>query len=88
MWIGDGQNDLVITCEHAGKKTGTFWLSREKGGSLAEAKWTAHEISGQTEGVKYDLVEMIDLDGDGDLDALTCEERDNLGVIWYENPAR
>ena len=30
----------------------------------------------------------IDLDGDGDLDLLTCEERDQLGVHWYENPAR
>ena len=30
---------------------------------------------------------MIDLDGDNDLDVLTCEERHNLGVIWYENPA-
>ena len=24
----------------------------------------------------------------GDLDVITCEERDNLGVVWYENPAR
>ena len=23
-----------------------------------------------------------------DLDVLTCEETANLGVIWYENPAR
>ena len=30
----------------------------------------------------------VDMDGDGDLDVLTCEERDNLGVIWYENPLR
>ena len=37
---------------------------------------------------KFDRSELIDLDGDGDLDVLTCEERDNLGVIWYENPHR
>ena len=30
---------------------------------------------------------LADLDGDGDLDVLTCEEVGNLGVIWYENPA-
>ncbi len=30
----------------------------------------------------------VDLDGDGDLDVITCEERDNLGVFWYENPTR
>ena len=37
-------------------------------------------------GVKFDLVELVDLDGDGDLDAITCEEVDNLGVFWFENP--
>ena len=46
------------------------------------------DISGTIEGVKFDRIETIDLDGDGDLDVLTCEERDNLGVIWYENPLR
>ena len=29
---------------------------------------------------------VLDLDGDKDLDVITCEERDNLGVFWYENP--
>ncbi|MFK7790100.1 MAG: FG-GAP repeat domain-containing protein [Phycisphaeraceae bacterium] len=47
--------------------------------------WPAHDISG-TEGAKFDRIELIDLDGDGDLDVLTCEEATNLGVIWYENP--
>ncbi|TWU31988.1 FG-GAP repeat domain-containing protein [Novipirellula artificiosorum] len=37
-------------------------------------------------GVKFDRIEVRDLDQDGDLDILTCEERDNLGVFWYENP--
>lgn len=36
---------------------------------------------------KFDRIELIDLDADGDLDLLTCEERANLGVIWYENPS-
>lgn len=38
--------------------------------------------------VKFDRLERIDLDGDGDLDLVTCEERQNLGVVWYENPGR
>ena len=49
--------------------------------------WKDHEISG-TEGIKFDRIELIDLDQDGDLDLVTCEERVNLGVIWYENPVR
>ena len=39
-------------------------------------------------GVKFDLVQLLDIDRDGDLDILTCEERDGLGVLWYENPTR
>jgi hypothetical protein len=49
--------------------------------------WDGREISG-SDGIKHDLVQLLDLDGDGDLDALTCEERKGLGVFWYENPAR
>jgi hypothetical protein len=82
----DGRLDLVVSCENAqGAKSGCFWIS--SGGSPAEPDWTAHEISGP-EGVKYDLLELLDLDGDGDLDVLTCEEAANLGVFWYENPTR
>ena len=45
-----------------------------------------HDISGTAEGVKFDRIHIMDVDSDGDLDVITCEERDNLGVIWYENP--
>jgi len=53
--------------------------------------WESHELSGP-EGSKFDRIELIDLDGDGDLDVLTCEENyginsKGLGVIWYENPS-
>ncbi|PQO31287.1 hypothetical protein C5Y96_13165 [Blastopirellula marina] len=78
----DGQNDLVISCGNASKKHGVMWMQKREG------EWVAHFISGAEEGIKFDLLQLIDLDGDGDLDVLTCEERDNLGVIWYENPAR
>jgi hypothetical protein len=60
-----------------------MWLSYRE--SPAEGKWEAREISGP-EGVKFDLVELLDLDGDVDLDVISCEETANLGVIWYENP--
>lgn len=83
---GDGKQDLVFTCEHAkDEKSGCRWLSYRQ--SPMDKDWTAHEISGP-EGVKFDLVELLDLDGDGDLDVLTCAEIPDLGVFWYENPAK
>ena len=80
----DGRQDLVVSCEGASDgKSGVFWLSADRG--LTDPHWTAHEISGP-EGVKFDLLQLYDVDQDGDLDILTCEERDQLGVFWYENP--
>lgn len=83
---GDGKMDIVSTCEHAdGDLSGVFWLSYDK--SPADKQWTDHDIGGAL-GLKYDRFEMIDLDGDGDLDLMSCEERDQLGVFWYENPTK
>ena len=64
----------------SGGKSGVFYLRR------VGKKWIPHGLSGPA-GVKFDRIELRDLDGDGDLDLITCEERDNLGVFWYENPA-
>jgi hypothetical protein len=61
------------------------WLSYRN--APTDREWVARDISGAP-GTKFDLVRLVDLDGDGDLDVLTCEEIENLGVIWYENPAR
>ena len=52
--------------------------------------WDWHQLSGP-KGIKFDRIELLDIDGDGDLDVLTCEENygtnsQGLGVIWYENP--
>lgn len=82
----DGRTDLVISCEHAEDRHGLFWLSQRS--DDIDGPWGFQPISGRAAGVKFDRVEMLDIDGDGDLDVLTCEERDNLGVIWYENPVR
>ncbi len=83
----DGRQDIVLSCEGADKgKSGVIWLSyRDK---VTDAKWNGHDVSGKR-GIKYDRIELLDLDADGDLDILTCEEREGgkgMGVFWYENP--
>ena len=83
----DGQLDLVVSCEGATPPlSGLCWLSYEN--QPFDLAWRGREISGPA-GIKFDRIELLDLDGDSDLDVLTCEERHNgrgLGVIWYENP--
>ncbi len=78
---GDGTEDLVISCENSEAKHGVFWIPSPYGTTSP-----ARAISGLV-GTKFDLVVLHDFDGDRDLDVLTCEEREGLGVIWYENPA-
>lgn len=87
----DGRNDIVVT-KGDGDRTRAAelispvaWMSYRD--SPTEANWDSHIISGP-EGTKFDLVQLLDLDEDGDLDVITCEEVDNLGVFWYENPTR
>ena len=69
---------------------GIVWMSYRK--SAFDEAWDAHEISG-LEGIKFDLIQLLDLDGDGDLDVINTEEAAagagrGLGVVWYENPTR
>jgi len=78
---GDGLTDVVFSCENAeGPREGVVWLRRQAAGP-----WEQRTLGGPA-GVKFDLIQTLDLDADGDLDVLTCEERDQLGVVWYENP--
>jgi len=81
----DGIPDLVVSCEQAsGDKAGLVWLQGEMHDTQ---KWSLRQLAGPT-GVKFDLIQLYDLDADGDLDVICCEERANLGVFWYENPTR
>lgn len=82
----DGRMDLVVSFEESTPpRHSLFWLSHD--GMPFSENWKWHELSG-VKGVKNDQVRLADLDGDGDLDALTTEEVANLGIIWYENPAK
>ena len=78
---GDGRPDVLFSGESAfAPRSGVVWLPLRKGAT------DVRNVSG-AEGVKFDLMQLLDVDADGDLDVITCEEVDNLGVVWYENPA-
>ena len=81
----DGRMDVVTTNRGSEPAKCVAWQSWNE--SPVKRKWNEHDIGG-TEGSKFDLIELIDLDKDGDLDVVTCEEAAGLGVIWYENPSR
>lgn len=88
---GDGIHDFVISTNTNGlNKYGIVWLDGRIKDAPKESDW---KIISEAHPAKYDKVELIDLDGDGDLDLLICEENfgkksEGLGVVWYENPLK
>jgi hypothetical protein len=87
----DGRLDIVATFNTAAARkpgarpAGCALMTRRP--DAADGDWDVVDVSGG-EGVKFDLIQLLDLDGDGDLDVITCEEARNLGVFWYENPTK
>ena len=82
---GDGQPDVVMTNRGDPKKRAVSWMSYR--GSPSSGNWAITRIS-DVAGSKFDLVQLLDVDSDGDLDVMSCEEVANLGVFWYENPGK
>ena len=85
----DGKLDLVVAFEDASDNlSGIVWMSYRK--SPVDPDWDVRELSGPP-GSKFDLNQLVDLDGDCDLDVINTEERargGGLGVVWYENPTK
>lgn len=85
---GDGIADLVISSNTQGRKVnGLIWLDGQR---LDQVQEEDYQAISSAHNAKYDKVVLHDLDGDGDLDVLICEENygpnsEGLGVIWYEN---
>ncbi|MFT7036186.1 MAG: hypothetical protein ACJA2S_004715 [Cyclobacteriaceae bacterium] len=85
---GDGINDLVLsTNTDKEKKVGLTWLDGRKLTKVTGSYF--QQISGVHRS-KFDKVVLTDIDKDGDLDVLICEENygensEGLGVVWYEN---
>ena len=86
----DGKNEIIVSTnnKYEGSEN-VFYLKNNL--STFQGSWMAESISGKL-GIKYDLIPLIDVDKDGDLDVVTTEEKTNdkqgLGVIWFENPTR
>ncbi len=80
---GDGVAEVVFSCENADGRAGLGRLAATTVGAVAT--WAARPLGGEA-GDKFDLVQLVDVDADGDLDVVTTEESAGLGVVWYENP--
>lgn len=71
---GDGIADFVASRGHG---QGVVWYEGPK--------WRPHEIDPTLDGPH--CLQVLDIDGDGDIDAATCAKLDKLAV-WYENDGR
>lgn len=82
---GDGHADLIISTNTYGEEVnGLIWMD---GHTLSQPNFKA---IASPHNAKYDKVVLMDVDEDGDLDVLICEENfgedsEGLGLIWYEN---
>jgi hypothetical protein len=77
----DGKLDIVVTFEKG--EVGVGWMNYTV--SPFADDWTWNPILDIHDG-KFDQAILYDVDQDGDLDVLTTEEVQGLGVIWFENP--
>lgn len=86
----DGLRDVVLTTTNlSGWEEGVVWVRSAAEVSEAPGRDTLEKFSvSGAQGLKFDRAELLDLDGDGDLDVVTTEENAGFGLVWYENPLR
>lgn len=88
---GDGIMDLVLsTNTDKEEKVGLTWIDGRKINNVEPSDF--QQISGVHRS-KFDKAVLTDIDKDGDLDILICEENygensEGLGVVWYENEVK
>lgn len=89
----DGDLDLAATYAQATNLSGLTWMRRD--GPALSPTFERGEISGILDvdsDVKFDNLIWIDVDLDGDLDALSTEQHipggggPGAGLVWFENP--
>tara|TARA_R110002110_G_scaffold415860_1_gene658748 strand:- start:77158 stop:78450 length:1293 start_codon:yes stop_codon:yes gene_type:complete len=84
----DGVIDIVFTASGYGH--GVFMMS-PRAEISAGKPWEVTYLSLYADRMKYDNLQLVDVDGDGDLDVVTSEEGQGIfssgdGVLWFENP--
>jgi hypothetical protein len=78
----DGYNEIVVTFVDGSDGIGYF----DHPETSVTDTWTWVPLVEGFEQPKFDLALLYDVDGDGDLDIVTTEDVEGLGVIWLENP--
>lgn len=84
----DPHIDLVFTASGYGR--GVFMMS-PRGDIREDQSWNLVYLTSYADDMKYDNLQLVDIDGDSDLDIVTTEEGEGIfssgdGVLWFENP--
>lgn len=86
----DNRIDVVFTA--SGHGHGVFMMS-PRSDIPSGVTWDTVNLIPYSGYMKYDNLQLLDMDGDGDLDILTTEEGEGAltagdGVLWLENPLK